>query len=311
MLFRVNADGTAYTNLHTFTGIDGEFPCGNLIVSDSVLYGAAGSGGSFRHGTVFKINTDGSGFFVLKHFAFSEGNLRNLWHPRSGLTISGTTLYGTTFEGGVYKLQTDGTGFTDLQVNAYGLGGTLAIGGNTLYGIPFYSTPFKVNTDGSSYTSLCPVARGTGGFTLDGGTLYGTSIDLRGCTTKAALFFQSTPIAPATRFYTHLAQVKAFLAQGWLCPVRGFLERPPMAALLARVAYSNSIKTAVLSPRCTVSMGSMVQAAIRPYRFPARRSMALLSTVALTTRGRCSVYPWRRPPYSVLPRARPRCQARR
>ncbi len=92
MLFRVNADGTAYTNLHTFTGIDGEFPCGNLIVSDSVLYGAAGSGGSFRHGTVFKINTDGSGFFVLKHFAFSEGNLRNLWHPRSGLTISGTTL---------------------------------------------------------------------------------------------------------------------------------------------------------------------------------------------------------------------------
>jgi uncharacterized repeat protein (TIGR03803 family) len=43
---------------------------------------------------VFQINTDGSGYTVLKNFTGSEGS------PTGDLTLSGSTLYGTTVSGG-------------------------------------------------------------------------------------------------------------------------------------------------------------------------------------------------------------------
>ena len=42
-------------------------------------------------GTVFKVNTDGSGYTVLKKFNGNDGA-----YPAAGLVLSGTTLYGTT-----------------------------------------------------------------------------------------------------------------------------------------------------------------------------------------------------------------------
>src|SRR6266436_1282011 len=58
-VFAVNADGTAFTNLHTFTGSDGANPWAGLILSGHTLYGTAYSGGNPGYGTVFAINTDG------------------------------------------------------------------------------------------------------------------------------------------------------------------------------------------------------------------------------------------------------------
>jgi uncharacterized repeat protein (TIGR03803 family) len=52
-------------------------------------------------GTVFKLNTDGTGYTVLKHFSGSDGK-----NPTLGLTLSGTTLYGTTWKGGSFDLGT-------------------------------------------------------------------------------------------------------------------------------------------------------------------------------------------------------------
>lgn len=58
--------GQTYTILHTFTnGLDGAYP-GELVLADTMLYGTARAYGKSYYGTVFKLNTDGSSFTVLK-----------------------------------------------------------------------------------------------------------------------------------------------------------------------------------------------------------------------------------------------------
>ena len=93
-VFRVNTDGTGYAKLRTFTGgaSDGSYPYGSLTLSGSKLYGMTGSGGSVNWGTIFSINTDGTGFGLLHTFADTLRNggitprlaealrLEALWH---------------------------------------------------------------------------------------------------------------------------------------------------------------------------------------------------------------------------------------
>ena len=43
--------------------------------TDGALYGTAHQGGTSGYGTVFKLNTDGTGFTVLKNFDYSTGGL--------------------------------------------------------------------------------------------------------------------------------------------------------------------------------------------------------------------------------------------
>src|SRR5260221_513018 len=65
-VFAVNADGSAFTNLYGFTGgNDGGTPSASLILSGNTLYGTASAGGGSGNGTVFAVNTDGSGFTNL------------------------------------------------------------------------------------------------------------------------------------------------------------------------------------------------------------------------------------------------------
>ena len=44
------------------TNSDGYAPSGGLALSGNMLYGTTGGGGTLGGGTVFKVNTDGSGF---------------------------------------------------------------------------------------------------------------------------------------------------------------------------------------------------------------------------------------------------------
>lgn len=151
VIFRINLDGSSFTNLHDFTALvditnsDGVNPEAGLIVSGNTLYGTAAGGGTNGSGTVFKLNTDGSGFVTLHDFAYNEGTT-----PYSSLILAGSILYGTTYVGGtggvgaVYQVNTDGSGFATLhsfeQANGTMNGdgaypsGNLAILGNTLYG---------------------------------------------------------------------------------------------------------------------------------------------------------------------------------
>src|SRR5207249_9690856 len=62
----------------------------------NTLYGTTQYGGSWAYGTVFALNTDGTGFTNL--YEFTAGN--DGAYPYGGLILSGTTMYGTTFAGG-------------------------------------------------------------------------------------------------------------------------------------------------------------------------------------------------------------------
>jgi len=105
-IFKINTDGTGYTLLKNFTDApDGAYPHAALTLSGSVLYGTTYGGGSLDRGTIFKMNTDGTGYNVLKNFTDIDGA-----YPYAELMLSGNSLYGTTSQGGslgngtVYKL---------------------------------------------------------------------------------------------------------------------------------------------------------------------------------------------------------------
>src|SRR5436189_55030 len=74
-VFAVNTDGTSFTILHSYTGTPdfpypptnraGAYAYAGLLLSGDTLYGTASHGGSTGNGTVFAVNTDGSGFTIL------------------------------------------------------------------------------------------------------------------------------------------------------------------------------------------------------------------------------------------------------
>src|ERR1035437_7704949 len=64
-----------------------------LVLSSNSLYGRTASGGTNGNGTIFKINTDGTGYGILR-------SLTNSPSPEGGMVLIGSTLYGTTFTGG-------------------------------------------------------------------------------------------------------------------------------------------------------------------------------------------------------------------
>jgi uncharacterized repeat protein (TIGR03803 family) len=143
-VFKINTDGTGYTVLKGFdNGASGMNPHAGLTLSGDTLYGTTREGGGPGpfpgYGTVFRINTDGSGFAVLKHFDGSDGK-----NPWAGVALSGNTLYGTTYYGGssnvgtVFQVNTDGTGYAVLKNFTGGDGANpstnLTVAGSVLYG---------------------------------------------------------------------------------------------------------------------------------------------------------------------------------
>jgi uncharacterized repeat protein (TIGR03803 family) len=178
-----------FTNLHNFTfGSDGTSPQGNLVLSGNILYGTTQSGGAnFGAGTIFSIHTDGTGYtnFYSFDFAGPDGGHPNGsggGTPYGGLILSGNTLYGTTSEGSsdngtVFAVSTNGTGYTNLYRFTVATNGSapragLVLSGNTLYGTTYQGgsagdgTVFRVNTDGTDFTNLHSFS-----FNIDGGDL--------------------------------------------------------------------------------------------------------------------------------------------
>jgi uncharacterized repeat protein (TIGR03803 family) len=192
-VIQINTNGTDCADLYDFGGYpDGASPNGSLVLSGSTLYGTTTYGGSNDYGTVFAINTDGSGYSILHSFSTAPGDGYN---PNSSLILSGSTLYGTTVGGGrsngtVFKINTNGTGFAVLYgfglipADGYNPYGQLTLSGSTLYGTTLnggsnnYGTVFQINTDGTGYQVFYNF-NGTlgsypkGALTLSGSTLFG------------------------------------------------------------------------------------------------------------------------------------------
>src|ERR1039457_4475683 len=131
LLLTARATAQTFTTLHSFTALDqtyytngdGRYPSCTLVLSGNVLYGTASGGGSSGNGTVFAVNTNGTGFTNLHSFTQTRTNTFGFntnsdgTRPLAGLILSSNTLNGTTEKGGsfgggtVFKLNTDGMGF--------------------------------------------------------------------------------------------------------------------------------------------------------------------------------------------------------
>lgn len=214
-IFSVSAGGGSFVDMHAFD-TEGYEPLAGLILSGGKLYGTTstlldqipGSPYFFDTlpGTIFSINTDGTGYTNFYTFTNSDFGAT----PAGNLIISGSTLYGTTLGGGsagegvVFSIQTDGSGYTVLHsfsglngfTNADGAvpAAGLLLSGNTLYGTSQYGgvygsgTVFALPTSGSgfstlySFTALDPDtftnsdgANPSSQLVMSGSTLFGTA----------------------------------------------------------------------------------------------------------------------------------------
>jgi len=223
IIYAVNTDGGGFTNLHGFsatgnapsgveTNYDGKQPNRNLVLLGNTLYGTAQYGGTNGYGTIFSLNTNGSGFTVLHTFTaydpvyITNGDGAN---PSAGMILSGNRLYGNTRTGGkwgngvIYAINPDGTGFTNLysliaedgNPNTAGM----VLASNELYGVTFGTGTnsyfaggaiFSVTTNGTGYQNFYEfsVLLGTDNTNRDGfepwdsliivsNVLYGTARD--------------------------------------------------------------------------------------------------------------------------------------
>ncbi|MFC2149764.1 choice-of-anchor tandem repeat GloVer-containing protein, partial [Candidatus Auribacterota bacterium] len=170
VLFTIEKDGSDFTILHNFQyAVDGNAssPYASPILSGDTFYGMASAGGTAGDnvGAVYSIGTGGNNFTLMHIFDELDGT-----KPYGFLTLSGSTLYGTTRNNasagpGLFEICTDGTGFTVLRhftydsADAYpSSGGSLVIAGTDLYGFSssgggeLDGSVYKIGVDGNGFS---------------------------------------------------------------------------------------------------------------------------------------------------------------
>ncbi len=197
-IFSIPMTGGAPTTLFNFDGTNGEHPTGNMTLSadGSTLYGMTSGGGLNNEGTIFSIPVTGGTPTTLFSFNGTDGESPTF----NGLTLSGSTLYGMTYHGGlngdgaIFSIPVTG-GSPTLLASFDGANGALPWGnltlvGSTLYGMTQDGGNLSLNGGAGAGTIFSiPVAGGTittlvdfnytnganpiGSLTLSGSTLYG------------------------------------------------------------------------------------------------------------------------------------------
>ncbi len=169
MIYKIKPDGTGYEDVYDWamptTG--GNDPQGTLLLIGNTLYGMTYQGGNNDMGTIYKVNTNGTGFVKLLDF----DGMNNGSDPMDALISDGTFLYGVTSSGGandngtIFKIMPDGTGYQKLldfnqPVSGNDPWGSLTYDGTFLYGTTFgggtsnVGTIFKIMPDGTGYLKL-------------------------------------------------------------------------------------------------------------------------------------------------------------
>ena len=204
-IFRVAADGSAFTTLHEFGSVgDGAHPYGALIqAADGLLYGTTSEGGSHSAGIIFKIDTAGVTLTKIHDFTLALGA-----KPLAGLvqTPDGY-LYGATSSGAggnygmIFRIDTAGAAYTPMHAflgpvggeGARPLGDLIDGGDGYLYGTtelcgsgcdfmnPGAGTIFRIATFDAAFQILHSFAY-TDGANPQAGLLRGTDGKLYGTT---------------------------------------------------------------------------------------------------------------------------------
>ena len=202
-IFKINPDGTGYTQLFNFStagALNGTSLQGSLYSDSTFLYGMANAGGVNDMGTIFKIKKNGTSFTKLLDFSGTA----NGSYSSSSFISDGTYLYSMTFDGGinaygvVFKIKTDGTGYSKLLdfsgPDGASPSGSLVYDGTYLYGMTWQGGTaadgvlFKIKTDGTGDSVLLNFtglngSHPNGSLISDGTYLYGmtesggTSVD--------------------------------------------------------------------------------------------------------------------------------------
>ena len=173
VVLSASAETAHYQTIQSFgvAGVAGQKPYAGVISgTDGALYGTTLGGGSNSAGTVFKVNTDGSGYATLHVFLTNGVDGQSpgaLTQASDGALYGMTSIGGTNKSGTVYKLNVNGSGYRLLHV----FGSVASDGANPgagliegrdggLYGTAFFGgsngvgTVFRLNKDGGSYGAL-------------------------------------------------------------------------------------------------------------------------------------------------------------
>jgi uncharacterized repeat protein (TIGR03803 family) len=131
-IFRMKTNGSDYTILHHFNGMDGSTPASTLLPYAGAFYGTTSAGGAFGFGTVYKLDASSGGFtkimdLSLKTGAFPMGDLMGICVPTAKpiVTISGTTLASSAalgnqwFRNGVIIPGADGITYEPSSAGVY------------------------------------------------------------------------------------------------------------------------------------------------------------------------------------------------
>jgi uncharacterized repeat protein (TIGR03803 family) len=179
-VFRMNDDGSEFTNLYSFSGgPDGGALYSGVVLYEGTLYGEAIFGGASNNGCIFSIETNGTELYNIHNFAQTQSDPQYPFgtngdgaYPSGGLVMVGNTLFGTASDGGLegwgttFALNTNGLFFLYTNLLNFNLSNGqnpddgVTVSSNVIYGVTGsggtngYGTIYSMNTDGSDYSNL-------------------------------------------------------------------------------------------------------------------------------------------------------------
>jgi len=255
-VFAINTDGSGFAILHsfqvttynsttfTFGSPDGSNPQTHLTLDPfGTLYGTTTYGGANGGGTLFSLNTNGTGFTDLHDFNSTvDGQFPN------AVTVVSNQVYGTASGGGpnyagtLFTMNTNGANFNVLQTFGYSSAGNspyadLIFSSNVLYGafnsdaVDYSGMVFAEYADGSGFTPLYTFstkdfvsdANSDGsypiGLLLTNGVLYGTAQG-GGSSGNGTVFSLSSLPAPSPTL--NLAENGTNVILSWTALATGF-----------------------------------------------------------------------------------------
>ena len=142
-IFSINTDGSNYQSIYSFNGTSGKTPyCGITLSSDGkFLYGTTTTDDVSGNGCVFSYDLSSN---LYNYYVFTGTNSSR--NPRSNLLLIGSTLYGTTQEGGdgsgnIYSINKNLTSYVSLySFQNNGTDGTQPMGNIVLVNGDLYGT---------------------------------------------------------------------------------------------------------------------------------------------------------------------------